>query len=209
MHYLLLPLFVLAVALGGCADDLPVATQGGSTIMPLAVGNRWSGVTTLYENGAVSSQFQDSVRIVSALERDGFTWYVDDDGLLCRTDETGLHPSVSCECLALNARYPAAPGDTFSTVRVLVLLPSSQVPVEQVVAWQVVSVDTLITVPAGTFHCYHYRTVLFAPQDARLLKIQSTFYAVDVGPVLLEAYDNDGSAPLILSRWELSSYHLE
>jgi hypothetical protein len=66
-----------------------------------------------------------------------------------------------------------------------VLVPDSTEPVTQSVGNEVMATDTSITVPAGTYSCYHYSQQIYSPANARLVFPYERFYSPDLGPVLL------------------------
>lgn len=202
-------LFPLLIACGvylpSCTDLLPTAYDD-DYLMPLAVGNRW--IATVVETDdflyvGEESTYLDTIVITSMSkeiyrDRTGRIWWNGSDGLYRGDWNCGGPMGV----------YPAERGDTFATTPVAqVLLPDPNggdpEVVEQQICQVVIATDTLITVPAGSFRCYHYAPRLLAPAEARLVRPEHRFYAPGVGPVLIERWNTEGE---IIYRWELTDY---
>lgn len=208
----LLPLLI------GCTDELPTVDGRDGIIMPLAVGNQWVGKLTTYNTtGDPVALRLDTIQIVSFdvagnPTPDGTKLFTDQDGYQFWYTGEGLWANnTTCFGMGLSAKYPALAPDTFATVRTQALLGTGTAPTDVTSAWQVVSIDTAVTVPAGTFHCYYYRRVAFEPQGGRLQTVASAFYAPQIGPVLMEQTQGEPmqtpGAPV--SRWELTGYRLK
>ena len=203
-------LLILLVTIGGCGildpDDSSNKPSSG-VIMPLKVGNTWIGRTTMTDrDGAVTSVTYDTLRIVKEKRIDGYIWYEANTGDLYRNDADGLHVATGggMECTCPVVKYPAARLDTFNTVFVPLLFPDYPEAILTSNFTQVASRDTAITVPPGTFTCYHYRrrvesTDPSKPVDAVVIR-EHEFYAPNIGPVKREGHDG--------SRWEVVKYEL-
>jgi|GEM_PF-1183107 len=197
--------------LSGCKDDfLGPDLSGAGVIMPLKVGNQWIGRWTEYDDaGAVIATTYDTLTIESQVDRDGETWYRGSDDRLYINRADGLYRDATddnlCGCRQLVAKYPGAPSDSFSTSRSLILLPDQTAPSDQVSANVLLAKDSAITTPAGTYSCHVYEPKLFAPSNARLINVERTYYAPNIGPVKKELKWTNPSRPMV---WELVSVRL-
>jgi len=140
-----------------------VPTVAKDSIIPLNIGNKWTWQLTLYDTlGKPYSTYLDSLRIDSAKNINSEHWCFPghpyeklafanlSDGCYYRAfDDT---PGASF----LFYRYPARANDTYRA-------PSGVVSgyrvwiVDTLESMTILSIDTTITVPAGTFTCYLYR----------------------------------------------------
>ena len=200
---------IFPLFLSSCTDRVPT-TYEPDRIMPLEVGNFW--VAEVTEQTLVSADddiwnvttSNDTVRIVG--EATGGI-YRDKGGKSHWYEKRNLHTS-ECE-VGPYALYPGARGDTFSTAPpAQVLLPrdTGEPEIQDVViTQQIVAVDTVVTVGAGSFRCYHYSPVIVTPQSGTLMTQEERFYAPGVGPVLIERRNMKGR---VLYRWELREYNV-
>jgi hypothetical protein len=192
----LLALLLVAVA-PGCGLISPDGSD--DVIMPLTVGNQWVGRYHLYDStGTVDSTWHDTLTIERAVRDGSETLFTGSNGETYVNRADGLWYGDSA-CNLQRAKYPAAAGATFSEESVLVLLPGSTAPVEQKTAMLVVRTDTTITVPAGTYRCYHYRPVIIAPSNARFVIERDYYYAPNIGPVMIDM------GGVTHTRWELEN----
>lgn len=133
----------------GCSDPeeiIPAPTE----IFPLLTGYLWSFET----EGSDSVVRQHVNQVIGHTVINGISWYIlTYDTLIrtyCRNTDEGWwylagEDPVGNGTPSLYYRYPAKPGDQYMTS------DSSLVTV--------VSIDTPVTVKAGTFSCYHYHMV--------------------------------------------------
>lgn len=197
---------LLLLPIVGCGhlvdSDTDNNEPSNSVIMPLKVGNTWIGRTTRTDaNGTVVSVTYDTLKIVREVRIDSKIWYETNTEELLRNDQQGLHWKLESwdDCNSLRARYPAMPGDTFGTQTVTALLPQGNVVADMVLFTQVVSRDTVISVPLRTIASYHYRRRVESadpskPIDAVMIQ-EHEFYAPNIGPVKRTGRDG--------SYWEL------
>lgn len=201
---LLLPFLALSLLAVGCTEEptTPISGPHVQSIMPMAEGNMWVGSETTYDAlGAPVAVHQDTLQILTFLtEKDG-GWFADDNRNRYRNSASGLFFKNALAMHQL-AKYPAQPGDTFTTGQ-RVITPTDTA-YRSGIRGDVVSTDTTVTTPAGTFHCYHYRSEGWLDVDStRIYQVESAFYAPGVGLVMRQVNDTTGVLKL---RWELQSY---
>ena len=218
-------LFPLLIACGvylpSCGDRLPTS-PANDQIQPLAVGNWWIGKVTAQDSSGMPITYLDTIRILSRREESPgppTTIYIDNRGwkhyyigreLYRKSCESGMnHELTACGAVAI---YPAEVSDTFGTLpdaKVLIPDPNGGDPqvVDQKVAMKVIATDTVITVEAGTFSCYHYRPTILEPSNARFIEETDLFYSPGVGMVLFERRFAATGTPHY--RWELADYSVK
>jgi hypothetical protein len=188
-------LLLTAILIAGCFDSPTSSTS--SVIMPLKVGNQWIGRVTSDSSGTSIVSY-DTLTIVQEVVINNETWYKANTGDFYINRANGLlstpNPNQSGDCACNVIQYPASRGDTILAPEVLVLVPGNPEPVTQKVGREVLATDSTITVPAGSFSCYHYMMKLYSPTNARLVFPNEHFYVPDLGPVLIVSGGR---------RWEL------
>jgi hypothetical protein len=201
MNRSLLPLALLFLSLAGC-DLLAPPEEPDHVLMPLAVGNKWIGERTTYRNGAPVTT-PDTLEVVAVEAIDGENWYRTNRGDLFINRANGLEMKTDM-CDAIVSLYPTTAGES---VRVgssmLVLLPDQSEPVSVDIINRTVSVDSTVTVPAGTYSAHHYRLELTNP-NATFIESRSYFYVPDIGPVRIDTE----SRGTLIERWELEDARL-
>lgn len=188
----LLPMLVLL--LPGCNPLAPDAPS--DVIMPLAVGNMWIGNKITYDAQGNPLSAPDTLRVTRDMKSGSETMFDASDGETYINRADGMWREAG-QCSCLRAKYPAKQGDMFNEETTKVLLPDELAPVDMKTAMLVVSTDTTVTVPAGTYRCYHYRPVIITPTAATFITAHDYFYAPNVGLVLVVARGQQGY------RWEL------
>lgn len=190
--------FCIAILLlSGCVESPTSTSSSSSVLMPLKIGNQWIGRTASDSAGSTVYTY-DTLTIVEEVVKEGETWYKANTGeLFMNRENVGLlhaenDSSDGCGCAI--AEFPAERGDTMMLPDMSVLLPNQTQPVDQVIGREVLSTDTSITVPAGTYSCYHYEVKVYSPANARLLFPDERYYKPDLGPVVLISSKG---------RWEL------
>ncbi len=139
-----LQLFCLVFMLSSCKkDNLVDSSLGEKQIWPLKLGNAWTYHQTNYDTVGSIIQWYNGSKIVTmdTIVHDE-TWYgISDDYAFCANKSDGFW-QLSGSFQGLRYKYPASAGDNwyYGGARMYLL-----------------STDTLITVPAGTYHCYKYR----------------------------------------------------
>lgn len=209
---ILLSLAFLTAVVSGCGDDDP-PQQGGDIVLtdvlvPLAVGNVWSGTYTRFDStGADSSSHVLTYEIIDDTTIGRFRWYVEeltiDDTLSTRSLYKNLHAGlfrleteVFSDSALLSYKYPASRNDQYTRIdRGYVAIPTA---------------DTAIVVPRGTFSCIHYETILFQAldNDSNIVGggMLNEFLSPGAGYVKWEQFifdDNDSA--IMVGRFELDS----
>jgi hypothetical protein len=198
----------IALFVVGCGDDDGVTNgQGAKVILPIKVGNLWHGDYFLYWNDStITTTYafhiaKDTLIQVTGGEQRWFFMeaqlaensYLKDE--LYRYGNTGVEiwynyeDSLSEPCLW--AKYPASVGDTYMTGEDLL---------DSVI---IVSTDTTVTVPNGTYRCYCYRFV----KDMTTHTREEYYYlAPNVGYVKYEEFRQVVDEPKeAVSLWTLDS----
>ena len=139
---------MLICCCSGCKKGSPsvVGTMPNSEIVPLSIGNRWFQHCQLYDSsGNVFSSWPDSICVLGDSVIGNTSWFLlEMQGLEYEVNnQQGGLWSLGEGGQFLWYKYPAEKGDSF-----LVSTNTSFV--------RVCSVDTMITVKAGTFSCYRY-----------------------------------------------------
>ncbi|GBD87654.1 hypothetical protein BMS3Abin03_01588 [bacterium BMS3Abin03] len=140
MKNLLFFLLLLLAAFAGCNKEDNIVTPAAKTleIVPLKVGNVWSYQTTTYDtSGNIISTSVDSFSIVSDTIINGRKTFILSTGVLRWNNESGYWVSTNTDSLLLY-KYPANVGDQYSS------------------DLKVISIDSMIVIPRGTFRCYGY-----------------------------------------------------
>ena len=143
-------------------------------------------------------EFNHSYLITKDTIINNLRWYnTEIAGVLLQTNQDdGLHFRCLDSCGKviewLEAKYPGEPGYTWQC------LDSYR---------KIISVDTIITVAAGKFHCYHYYDIV--QKINGMMEYSDIFYAPGIGMVLKETFTGykENSASLSI-KWEMTDYHL-
>jgi hypothetical protein len=188
--------FVLLVA--SCGDKSTNPKQVGQ-IWPLAIGNQWSFQLTEFDTNTVVISIDTLVlEVVKDTIIHNETFYLltangvrDPEVRPMTNREDGLWDYRDSDTIIILIKYPVTVGESFFQ------LYDSLV---------VVSTDTLVTVPAGSFHCVRYDDYLIA--TGRLLT--HIYAAPNVGLVKKEDFSLTPGDRLYLSEvMELISYVLQ
>lgn len=139
----LLSLVLLGSGCSGATE--PVGATG--VIIPLSVGNKWIGEATDYASGAVFRIRVDTIGVEKDTVIDGERRYLisRQNGYVNRSDGAYAWGLGQGGDPLLQFKYPAQVGDSVvhgdSTLKIVV---------------HVLSTDEFVTVPAGTYSCFHY-----------------------------------------------------
>lgn len=205
-------LAVLAVVVSGCGGDDP-PQRGGDIVLtdvlvPLEVGNVWSGTYTQFDStGADSTSFVLTYEIIDDTTIGYYRWFVEEltyDTLSVRNLYKNLHAGLfrleteffPRGSTLLSFKYPAKRNDRYErTDRGIVLVHST---------------DTAIVVPRGTFSCIHYRTTLFQSLDDSGNTIgggiMNEFVSPGAGYIKWEQFIvDDNNSNIMVGRFELDS----
>lgn len=185
-----------AFALGDARHSTPSFSAG---IWPLAVGNQWTWHETNYDtSGAVTDTAVWLIEIVKDSLVNGEHWFIMtgngerfSEYVLARAD--GLYLADSLGNIDLKFKYPAQVNDSFATHwgdRIAV----------------VEAIDDLVTVPAGTFVRYRYKTT-----DTVNFMADFEYLSPGIGFVRGDGYTwkaGPGTDPYLAFRIQLMSYQL-
>jgi hypothetical protein len=175
-----------------CSKDNPVdSSPSVKQIWPLKPGNTWVVCATEYDTtGAVTQTGSGAIIVTTDTVVAGETWYhISGVGSMFYTNRSdGLWVMLNSTAglfQGLFFKYPVSAGDSWN-------LGGDQISLQ--------SADTLITVPAGTFHCYEYR-----------LSINDYYYyCPGVGFIAEDSYSSTNSGRLyIRERLSITSFTLK
>jgi hypothetical protein len=155
-------LLILTVALlAGCNEsDLTGPPVDTSVIMPLKVGNMWIDRMSEYDpTGALTSTSFDTVTIISDDVIGNEHWFRNNQSVWRTNRSDGSWVRIDGIDIWLAMKYPAAVLDTFHTDYWQETLENGEAGPQYITYLLVTSIDTAITVPAGTFHCYSYKAM--------------------------------------------------
>lgn len=194
--------FAVVIA-AGCSSDN--GTNGGdpipNVIVPLTLGNTWVGTQVEYDStGAEVVSFTQTFFVNQDTVIAGDRWYAiagarillanQNDGLWIRY---GFQDTLDLLDPAMYARYPAVVGQSWQ----------SGIDLSSTVS--VVSVDTSITVPKGTYKCHLYRWVRDSGN-----RIDHYFLAPKTGWIKTEFYRfTGGGTQYLYGSWELEDLELK
>ncbi len=217
----LLGLIVLVVF--GCTDDdNGINSNGDDVLIPLELGNRWNGIQKIYatDGETVIDEFSFDYHVFDDVNTSSETWFsiryiirdsIFDPRLVYINKSNGVWEQSPCGNLVCRVElwgmYPAFPGDSFYVNHVdyheiMVDLDSVNIDdLETVYDFAlVVSTDTNITVPAGTFTCYCYK---WTPNIAMAANTIYFHISPNFGFVKKEEYDPFSNK--LVESWELEN----
>jgi hypothetical protein len=181
---------LLSVALlVGCGLTDP--SPSASVIMPLKVGNMWIEKVSEYDStGVVTRTYLDTITIVSDEVIGNEHWFRSNEPVVRINHHDGLLVRVDGFTSWLAIQYPAAVADTFQTQQWQQTFENGAAGIRFNTYMMVTSTDTVITVPAGAYHCYAYELqgalLDGSPLPDSLHYAAHYFYARDVGLVKSE-----------------------
>jgi hypothetical protein len=171
--------FMLVVALlaisASCHKSNPVAPNPTALqIVPLTVGNTWSYDGVFYDTtGSVLQVYGELHLVQQDSSLYGRTYYVYDG--LCANTDSGLvqtYSSPSSTYSFLIYRYPAQLGYSYRSGNFIAVVSQ---------------LDTLVQVPAGSFHCIRYTYTYDS------LKCYEEYVTPGIGRVKRVAYYSSGA----------------
>jgi len=206
MFLLCISLMGISSALLNCSDDEGIPPEkpkpGPALICPLAIGNTWNYTDTLWMHTNPPQAFGSSIEIVDDTlmtvghaDYHAYMWREVDNinyvptTLLVANESDGLWElGIWCNLDSLYfmnqaAMFPAVVGDNWIKAWYGCAVDySTMFPPDTT---RCISVDSVVTTPAGTFTCYvyheHYNVMLFGDYDFY------KYYAPRVGLVGLDA----------------------
>ncbi len=167
--------------------------------MPLAVGNMWEYYVSKFDTFPMpATHYYDTVQIVRDTLINAEQWFVDQDGVGYTNCSDGLWRKIRLNQDAhLALTFPGNIGD-------------ESLFIWELLYWIDISIDdmdTLISVPAGDFHCILYKGWSFGPLSCQ--NDHYIFYAPDIGLIKNELYRKNCNLAGLRERWELVSYNLQ
>ncbi len=142
-------------------------------IMPLAIGNQWNYNLYLYDStGAFHLTKIRSFEVIGDTMIDGVRWFNFSD-FLCANRDDGLRSLVTSGQLLI-FKFPAFPQDSFFVNDVVGYL-------------RITSIDTVITIALGTFHCVAYESRALISEGAYGTH-EILYVSPGVGPIRFEVY---------------------
>ncbi|MES2766499.1 MAG: hypothetical protein V4642_11550 [Bacteroidota bacterium] len=200
--------YVILVSIASCSDNSTEPDSAKSEgIIPLKVGNQW--IFKRYEIDSTGNQiaeYRDTMKITGTKMFGSEVWYktyisagsgyiTAEVFQLNRAD--GLWNRDYIEEPNLSIKFPAKVGDTFFSGE-----PDDPQDTMYHRKMHVISTDTMITTPAGTFKCYAYA---YYYNNSQILA-QTLFYSPAIGYIKEELYAGKG-----LDRYgvELINYTLQ
>jgi len=192
MKRIYLVLLIVFLSLSCKSTTEPIADKPTDSILPMKVGNYWVMQSTYYDTlGNITSILQDTIHVIReqivlgtrysvVLDKQEEIYYVN------RND--GLYALSGNGQEVLILKYPASPGDSY-------FIPSVYIAV--------ISTDTLVSVPKGNLHCYHY----FMWNTSGNCYPVDDYYSPGIGYVQIEVNYNYSSKVLV--RRKLVDYFLK
>jgi hypothetical protein len=185
-------IFAICLSVLSCKSSTETVTSA-SVIMPLAVGNEWD-YAGFFLIASQQHVIFDTTKIVSskvtAFATQYGTYYENrSDGLWIVSD------SATPTYTGLIAKYPANSGDFVRR--------DTTVGIDTIISDVIVdSVNSVVTVPSGTYSCFKYTTNYYDLKHI-LQRQDNDYYAVNVGEIKDELFEVDSVShqlTLFLSR---------
>ncbi len=193
---IVLTLVLLNASCGNNDDSSAVSTPGlPNVILPLQDGNFWSYRRTAYDSqGSVIAVDTTTERVARDTLLSGERWYIwqTPSGLSMGTLRSDGYWSLAGGVPALFFVYPASVNQTYMIT-------------ENGPTIRVIAVDTLISVPRGTFPCIGYEQL--DDRSGSLVRID--YLAANTGLIRAEEYVHlPGGADSLARRSDLIDIHL-
>jgi hypothetical protein len=163
---------IIALLLGCRKDDLLVNPQSESNgIIPLAVGNQWIYSLNAYDTtGNIKISTSSTYQVMGDSVNSGVRWFRISN-FYCTNKNLGLFSSDGL--LAL--KYPTFVPDSFYVNATVGYI-------------HVISIDTMITIPLGTYHCYAYASDQPISPGMTGSSYEVMYVSPKVGPIKAEIY---------------------
>lgn len=190
-HFLKNTLWVLlSLSAGLCCkkDDTAVGNQlptDNRELIPLKVGNKWVAHSTTYNpGGTIIADRADSLEFLADTVMQGQHWFNMSNVTLVGKKSDGVWFWNGSNPAELVFKFPAVPNEVYQT------------SAGQAV---VLSINTRITVPCGTYSCYVYKRPFGFGGN------QYHYIVPDSGIVKIEAFEISGQNQTYQSwKWELT-----
>ena len=177
----------------GCKNS--TAPGNNNVMMPLTTGNSWTYQDTVYGSGneyILDGTFTITINGSAVINGKKYATFDDILSSPTRNDAQGTWTlrKDSTRSEYLEFKYPGLVRDVFNFDTTTTPTTNGN---EEVVYGhaQIITTDTLITVPAGTFNCYGYEYDYFTQQDGKLYIKDLTYCATNVGYIKDETYKFD------------------
>lgn len=206
-------LLCVSLALFSCESN-PVAPSSEEIgWIPFKKGNLWKFIRTYYDplgNAILVQQNTDSIFIAADTVLEGKKWYYRHylgHKLAYRNTSSGVMARlVSANTIAtpfVQYKFPVQTGDTFGFP--IVFFSGNQAWLDDMTyTATVMSLDTVITVPAGSFRCLQYRL----QRVSDIFSWQDEFIAPRLGWVKRDSYYSSGDGAFKVNSLELSKLTL-
>lgn len=207
---LFITIFGLALIVG--CSETPSGPSTSSVIMPLAVGNEWVSESTRYDNNGNPIVSIDTFKIVSKVLENGKEvfysnrndpYYFVNQTLYTTIDSLPwfiVQPPKHVNEVVRNDTFVIAEKDAYGD-------STGQYYTIYIREW-VSTLDTTITVKAGTFPCFGYTMLSYTPKFG-FKSSGKSFYSRGIGYIKSESYqDTIPSRDNLDGTDQLVSYHL-
>lgn len=198
-------LILLLISLISCGESTvnePPKKSNKNEIVPLSVGTYWKYKYTDYDTINPKISFSEE-RITKDTTINNVKYFVleklfSKNKSFCYNDNNGYFQNS--KDYNVFVKYPAQVGEIFY------MNPYSDTV-------KVISVNQKITVPAGTFECYHYQSFDTIPRtenngvvrEKYLAKVDF-YYSVGVGMVLFNTTNVENNRSIVMIKKELIEY---
>jgi hypothetical protein len=215
-------LYFLLTALVFIACDQGNVPNASLQIMPLKVGNQWIGqIVSLDANDNILDTRPDTLAVSSSTTYDGDVWYYvkelpgqffysryDTSVWIYSIRADGLYANIGPSFFGITerlAKYPARIEDSVYSTG-LISPDSSSLP-DSINASKLLRYvkrnDEVISVPGGTYSCYHYADKEVS-QTGKILSIaRNAWYSPGVGIIQFDHADGFPRAGVVREQWQL------
>jgi hypothetical protein len=155
---------ILGLTFAACNNNVAGPSMAtNSSFIPLSTSNKWVSLVTKYDSlGNVLSSYSDSTQfedtVISNIvwyhtKNNDYAYANSDSGVITRLigEKTNSH-------IYLSYKYPVVRGECFASPSLACASLGNAWLVDTAYHTLVLSTDTVITVPAGSYHCIGYQT---------------------------------------------------
>jgi hypothetical protein len=162
-------------------------------ILPLSVGNEWNYKDTGFDfDGTIKFpeiDFSYNLRIKKDTVIGGNLW--SQIVSLPESNDAGFREWLSNRQNGLWEGYPQS-GDSLTWLRLPYPAEAGTKATARYDEWWVVSNNVMVTVPAGTFRCYHYKVKSLGNWSYGI--INDYFYSPNIGLIRINGYTHTGDS---------------